>query len=188
MSPIFLIRCTGFGATHDINKTGITDELLIQLEKLLIPHGKLLITTERSLPESLSKYQLKIKKNDMAHYIAFAKLFIGDSTTMSTEAAVLGTPSIEFDDYFYEIEQMLELQDKYELIHCFRTNQQKEMLIKIDELLGGLSNLSEIYESRRKLFLQETIDVSAFLIWLFENHPESTKSYYKNPSVQNDFK
>jgi hypothetical protein len=95
--------------------------------------------------------------------------------------------SSDLDEYFYEIEQMLELQDKYGLIHCFRTNQQQEMLAKVDELLG-LSNLSEVYELRRELFLKETIDVSAFLIWLFENHPVSTKSYFKNPSVQNDFK
>jgi len=185
--PYFLIRCTGFGATHDINKTGITDELLFKLEKLLLPHGKILITSERQLPESLAHYKLNIKKNDMAHYIAFAKIFIGDSTTMSTEAAILGTPSVEFDEYFYEIEQMIELEQKYQLIHCFRTNQQSELLNKVDELLNT-NNLSEIYKYRRNILLDESIDVSAFLIWLFENHPNSTKSYFSNPAIQDRFK
>jgi predicted glycosyltransferase len=185
--PYFLIRCTGFGATHDINKTGITDELLFKLETLLLPHGKILITSERQLPESLAQYKLNIKKNDMTHYIAFAKIFIGDSTTMSTEAAVLGTPSVEFDEYFYEIEQMIELEQKYKLVHCFRTNQQSEMLIKVDELLNA-SNLNEIYKSRRNILLDESIDVSAFLIWLFENHPNSTESYFSNPTIQDKFK
>lgn len=186
-APFFLIRCTGFGATHDINKTGITDELLFKLEKLLLPHGKLLITSERQLPEPLMQYKLNIKKNDMTHYIAFAKIFIGDSTTMSTEAAVLGTPSVEFDEYFYEIEQMLELQNKYQLIHCFRSNQQIEMLAKVEELLNT-SNLSETYKYRRNVLLNETIDVSAFLIWLFENHPSSTATYFSNPAIQDKFK
>ena len=58
-------------------------------------------------------------------------LFIGDSTTMSTEAAVLGTPSVEFDEYFYEIDQMIELEEKYGLIHCFRTSQEKEFFDKV---------------------------------------------------------
>lgn len=185
--PYFLIRCTGFGATHDINKTGINDELLFKLEKLLLPHGKILITSERQLPESLAKYKLNIKKNDMSHYIAFAKIFIGDSTTMSTEAAVLGTPSVEFDEYFYEIEQMIELEQKYKLIHCFRSNQQSEMLTKVDELLN-VSNLKDLYTSRRNKLLEDTIDVSSFLIWLFENHPNSTNSYFSNPSIQETFK
>ena len=185
--PYFLIRCTGFGATHDINKTGITDEVLFKLEELLIPHGKLLITSERQLPEKLEKYRLSIKKNDMKHFIAFAKIFIGDSTTMSTEAAVLGTPSVEFDDYFYEIEQMIELEEKYNLIHCFKTTHEKDMYNKIEDLLQ-ISNIKEIYLKRREQLINETIDVSAFLIWLFENYPASTKSYFENPEIQNKFK
>lgn len=185
--PYFLIRCTGFGAFHDINKSGITNELLFSLEKVLLPHGKIFITTERQLPDSLNKYVLNCKKNDMAHFIAFSNIFISDSTTMSTEAAILGTPSIEYDDYFYEIDQMIELEQKYNLIHCFRTNQQTGMLTKINELLTT-TNLQEIYAARRRILLNDTIDVSAFLIWLFENHPESTATYFANPDVQYSFR
>ncbi|MBK7380897.1 MAG: hypothetical protein IPJ03_18240 [Ignavibacteriales bacterium] len=72
--PFFLIRCTGFGATHDINKTGITDELLLKIEKILKPRGKIFITSERKLPDSLEKYRFKMRQNDMSHYIAFATL------------------------------------------------------------------------------------------------------------------
>jgi len=185
--PFFIIRCTGFGAIHDLNKTGITDDLLFELEKILLPFGKILISTERSLPHALDKYKLNIRKTDISHYIAFARLFIGDSTTMSTEAAVLGTPSIEFDDYFYEIEQMLELEQKYKLIHCFRTHQRSEMLRQLKELLVT-QNLKKIYEKRRKTLLNDTIDVSAFLTWLLENHPESTNQYFDNPYIQLGFK
>lgn len=185
--PYFLIRCTGFGATHDLNKTGINDDILFKLEKILAPHGKIFITSERALPAQLNKYKLNIKKNDITHYIAFAKMFIGDSTTMSTEAAVLGTPSIEFDEYFYEIEQMIELENKYNLIHCFRTNQETEMLSKVQELLAT-PNLEEVYTARRKKLLDETIDVSSFLIWLFENYPTSKTEYLSNPDIQKKFK
>lgn len=185
--PYFLIRCTGFFATHDINKKGIDDSMLYDLEKLLSPYGKILITSERKLPEDLEKYKLDIRKSDMSHYIAFAKIFIGDSTTMCTEAAVLGIPSVEFDEYFYEIEQMLELQNKYNLVHCYRTHEQNDMLSKIEELLKT-TNLNETYKRRRGKFLEETIDVSAFLIWIFENHPKSTKEYFSNANIQDIFK
>ena len=145
------------------------------------------MTSERQLPENLAKYKIDIKKSDMVHYIAYAKIFIGDSTTMSTEAAVLGTPSVEFDDYFYEIEQMIELEKKYNLIHCFRTTQEDNFLSKVKELVE-IDNIREIYQERRIKLLNDTIDVSAFLIWLFENHPSSVKEYFKNPNFQDRFR
>ena len=185
--PFYLIRCTGFGATHDINKSGISDEVLFSLINILESHGMILITSERKLPGKLEKYRLKIKKNDITHYIAFAHLFIGDSTTMSTEAAVLGTPSIEFDEYFYEIDQMIELEEKYGLIHCFRTNQAKEFYNKVRELVM-IKNIKSIYNQRRQRLLADSIDVSGFLIWLFENYPESKTEYFKDRNIQKRFK
>lgn len=178
--PYFLIRCTGFGATHDIGKTGVSDKILNELIPILEPHGKILITSERELPDNLKKYSLKIRKNDITHYINYAQIFIGDSTTMCTEAAVLGTPAIEFDEYFYEIEQMLEIERQYQLIHCFRTNQTSEMLAKVASLVNT-KDLKEIYAERRQKLLNDTMDVSSFLIWLFENYPTSVKTYFANP-------
>jgi predicted glycosyltransferase len=186
--PYFLIRCTGFGATHDIGKSGISDDVLQKLVPILEPHGQILITSERDLPENLKKYNLKIRKNDITHYINFAQIFIGDSTTMCTEAAVLGTPAVEFDEYFYEIEQMLEIERKYKLIHCYRTNQSDDFVKKITELVNT-KNLKKTYQERREILLNETIDVSSFLIWLFENEPLSVLEYFKNPTgVNNRFK
>lgn len=184
--PYFLIRCTGFGATHDINKKGIDDATLYELVNLLSPHGEILITSERKLPTDLEKYIIDIKKSDITHYLYFAKMFIGDSTTMCTEAAILGTPSIEFDEYFYEIEQMIELQDKYKLIYCFKTDENKKMYSKIKELLNT-PNLQDIFNTRKDIFLKDMVDVSAFLVWIFENHPKSTKEYFSNNNIQDKF-
>jgi len=180
--PYFLIRCTGFGATHDIGKTGVSDNVLNKLIPLLEPYGKILITSERELPDNFKKYSLKILKNDITHYINYAQLFIGDSTTMCTEAAVLGTPAVEFDEYFYEIEQMLEIEKKYQLIHCFRTHQLADFLEKISELITT-KDLKNIYKERRQKLLNETMDVSSFLIWLFENHPKSVQEYIQDPKA-----
>jgi len=181
-----LIRCTGFLATHDINKSGISDELLFKIIKLAKPYGKVFITSERALPKELEKYTLNIKKNDITHYMSFAKIFISDSTTMSSEAAVLGTPSVEIDEYFYEIEQMVELEEKYGLIHCYRPSEADQFLNKIYELLN-MENLSEVYSKKRYKMLSEMVDLSDFLIWLFENYPQSKDEYFNNPNIQNRF-
>ncbi len=167
----FLIRCTGFNATHDINKSGIDDHTLLRLVEKLEPFGNIIISSERKLPNNLNEYRKKINKNDISHYIYYAEIFFSDSTTMSTEAAILGTPSIEFDEYFHEIDQMIELEKKYKLIHCFRTNNQEEFFNKTDELLN-LRDLKKIYLKRRNILLNDKIDVSDFLIKLFENYPK----------------
>ena len=35
--------------------------------------------------------------------------------------------------------------------------------------------------------IKEKVDVSAFLIWLFENYPDSVDSYISDDSVQDKF-
>lgn len=183
----FLIRCTGFTATHDIGKSGITDDVLQNIVNILNPYGQILITSERTLPANLEKYRISIRKNDITHYLSHAEIFISDSTTMSTEAAVLGTPSVEFDEYFWEIEQMMEIAEKYNLIHLFRVTEKEQFYNTIKELAVTV-NLKHIYERRRDKLLNDTIDVSAFLIWLFENYPDSKNKYFLDTNIQYQFK
>ena len=183
----FVIRCTGFNATHDLNKSGISDTVLLKIINILEPHGKIFISSERDLPNDLMKYNLKINKGDISHYINYAEMFISDSTTMSTEAAILGTPSIEFDEYFHEIDQMIELEKKYKLINCFRTNDERGFLNKIIEL-SKKDDLKKVYKERKNKLLNEMIDVSSFLIWLFENYPNSIDEYYSDVNFQDKYK
>ena len=82
---------------------------------------------------------------------------------------------------------MLELEEKYELIHCFRVNKEQEFLNKVKDLVNT-KDLKNVYLKRREKLLNETIDVSSFLIWLFENYPKSIDAYYLNPDIQDQFK
>ncbi len=183
----FLIRCVRFKATHDTNKTGINNKILYKLVHILKSRAKIFITSERALPEELEKYRLKIKKNDINHYLYYATLFIGDSTTMCSEAAVLGTPSIEFDDYFEEIDQMLELNNKYGLTFGIKTSSPNKLFEKVEELLDT-PNLKEEFRKRSKRLIADKIDVSAFLIWLIENYPKSVATVMKKSDYQYRFK
>lgn len=184
-SKYFIIRCTGFEATHDLNKHGITDEMLKNIVNILSDKGRVFISTERILPEALQEYQLKIPKRDISHYMAFADLFISDSTTMTTEAAVLGTPSLEYDDYFEGIEQMLEIAKKYKLTEGFAPGCSLDEFYSRVDILSNLSK-SEIEEfrSRRTRLLDEKIDVSAFFTWIIENYPDSIKDINNDASLQ----
>lgn len=182
-SKLFLIRCTGFAATHDIGRKGIDDLALEKIIDFLKDKGNILISSERSLPTEFKKYEYNFNKKDIFHYMAFADLFISDSVTMSTEAALLGTPVVEYDDYWFEMEQMLELEYKYGLIFLYRPPQIDQALTKIVEIVES-STYKLFAQKNKDLFLKEKIDVNKFLVWFMENYPQSFKEYKGLPFLQ----
>ena len=183
--PFFLIRLCEFRSIHDIGgKKGIDDNTLIRMIELLEPNGRIVITAEREIPKELEKYQIISRKNDLPHFMYHAKLFIGDSLTMCTEAAVLGTPSIDFDDWWEECEQMIELIEEYELVYGIRTDDPNGLLEKIRQLLAMGDELEMEFKEKRKRLLNEKIDVSAFQIWFVENYPRSIEILKSNPQYQ----
>lgn len=184
---LFMIRCTGFGATHDIGRNGIDDAVLEKIVELLGDKGEIIISSERELPDHLKKYQYTGNKNDIFHYISFADILIGDSVSMCSEAALLGIPVVEYDDYWFEMEQLLELQYKYQLINLFQPPNLQPMLDKIDEIINSPKFKNDAIK-RRDMFIEEKIDVSRFLVWFMENYPKSYYEYKKLPFIQYQFK
>lgn len=97
--PYFILRFIGWTANHDINNFGFTDEEKIRLVRQLIPHGRVFISAEGPLPDELADYRIKIPVSQMHSALHFAQLYIGDSQTMATEAALLGTPSVRYNSF-----------------------------------------------------------------------------------------
>ena len=183
----FFLRTVSATSTHDFGKKGLSDDFLRLLIKELEQSGKVILNSERSLPDDLKKYILPFNKNDVAHFLSFATLFISDSTTMCAEAAVLGTPAIEFDDWYSDFKQYYELNGKYNLLFGFSTDQADDAIEKIKELIA-LPDLKEEFQKRRLKMLNDKIDVSQFLLWIITGYPENAKQYLKDHSIQNMFK
>lgn len=183
----FIIRLVSLRAYHDVGMKGLTDKNVIRLITFLEKYGRVYISSERSLPDKLEKYRLKIEPKNILHAIYFADIFIGDSQTMTSEAAVLGTPSIRINDFVGKISVMEEKQSKYGLSFNFRVEQFEEMLNKLSELLV-LDDLKSEFETRKNVMLSEKIDLSGFMTWLFDQYPESITEYRQNPNIQNRFK
>jgi predicted glycosyltransferase len=98
--------------------------------------------------------------------MAFAKMYIGDSQTMAAEAAVLGTPSIRFNDFVGEISYLEELEHKYQLTFGIRTSDQEKLFEKTKELIEQ-SDLSETFRLRKEIMLKEKTDLSIIMKDLF---------------------
>lgn len=185
--PYFVMRFNVFKAHHDIGILGLSNENKRRIIALLETKGKVFITTERNIDEEFKKYQLKLSPEKVHSLLYYATMFVGDSQTMTSEAAVLGTPSIRSNSFVGRIEYLEEEEHKYELTYGFLPTEGDAMFNKINELLS-LPNLKEIWQERRRKMLADKIDVSAFYIWFVENYPESVKTMKENPEYQNIFK
>ncbi len=183
----FIMRFNVFKAHHDIGIKGVSLKNKLELIKLLEPFGPVFVTTEREIEPELKQYQLPVSPEKAHSLMYYATMFLGDSQTMTSEAAVLGTPAIRMNSFVGRIAYLEEEEHKYGLTYGFKPDQFNEMVLKIKELLA-IPNLKEEWQKRRKKMLADKIDVTAFLVWFVENYPKSEKIIIENPDYQYKFK
>jgi len=179
-----LFRFVAMNAHHDIGHHGIQDPvgLVEQFEK----YGKVFVSSEKKIPRELEKYQLKIPLEKIHDVLYYATLFISDSQTMTTEAAVLGTPAIRCNSFVgkNDMSNYLELEQKYGLIFNFQDL--RDAIKKAVELIGT-EKIKEQWSIKRDRLLNDKIDVSAFMIWVIENYPRSIMDIKGKPDLQQQF-
>ncbi len=181
-----IIRFVSWEATHDINHNGISLENKRDLVKRLSKHSKVFISSEKELPSDLLEYKFPLHPNKMHDAMAFASLIFGESATMISEGAVLGTPGIYLDDTgrLYTTE----LEEKYGLVFNYSESNEDQVIAisKAEEIIQ--LNESNQWIQKRITFLKDKIDVVSFLVWFIENYPESKTVMKKDPEYQNRFK
>lgn len=165
----FILRFNAFKAHHDVNEHGLSrvqkQSLITTLEK----YGKIFITTERNIEQEFKQYQIKIDPVDMHDALYYATMFIGDSQTMASEAAVLGTPSIRCNTFVRRISYLDEQEDKYKLTYGFRPDNFEALLDKVNTLLE-YSDLKSSWQRKKNEMLGEKINFSDYLIDFVESY------------------
>ncbi|TXB65279.1 hypothetical protein FRY74_07605 [Vicingus serpentipes] len=155
----FILRFAELTAHHDEGKNGIDLVIAKKLIKLLSPFGRVYITSERKLETELESYRIHIQPKNIHHALFYAKMYIGDSQTMAAEAAVLGTPSVRFNDFVGRLGYLEELEHKYRLTVGVPTNNPDLLFSRIETLLNN-KNLEGDFKQRKELMLRDTIDVA----------------------------
>lgn len=180
-----IMRFVGWEAAHDIGHNGLSVKNKIKAVKVFEKFGKVFISSESELPADLRSYKVDLPAEKIHDVLAFASLFYGESATMASESAVLGTPAIYLDNEGrgYTREQ----QDRYGLVQNF-TESEEDQLKSIDKGVDILQdgNKKEWKKKKQKL-LSEKIDLTAFLVWFISNYPLSKKKVEQSPSIMEDF-
>ena len=110
----------------------------------------------------------------MHHFLAGAHLVIGDSQTMTSEAAVLGVPSLRCNTFAGRISYLVEEEIKYGLTYAFRPEEFDKLMTKLKELIAN-PELKTEWQSKRKIMLADKIDVTRFMIDIVENNQSSKR-------------
>ena len=182
-----IMRFVSWEATHDAGHKGISMENKIRAVREFEKYARIFITSEASPPGELHKYKITIAPDRIHDAVAFSSLIYGESATMASEGAVLGTPGIYLDNTgrYYTRQQEVD----YGLVFNFTESDddQKRSIQK------GLDILREkkpscIWAAKREQMLKDKIDTTAFLVWFVENYPKSFKIMKENPAYQQRFK
>ncbi len=169
-SPYFLMRFSGLSAHHDVGIRGINNTIAQKLIDIMAPHGRVFITSERSLSPELDQYRIAINPLDIHHVMAFADLYIGDSQTMAAESGVLGVPFVRFNDFVGRIGYLAELEDKYKLGFGIKPDNEYRLYQTVEELLC-MENRKDIFQTRRQVMLSKCINFADFLTNYIESYP-----------------
>jgi len=171
-----ILRFVAWQAAHDIGQHGFDMLTKRRLVKEIEKYARVLITSERPLPEEFDKYRITTPPEKMHDLLYYATLLIGDTQTMTTEAAVLGTPAIRCNSFVgpNDMANFIELEKKYDLIYSFR--EPDKAIEKALELIQQ-PDLKEKWAKKRQRLLSDKIDVTKFMVDFIENYPRSFSRY-----------
>jgi uncharacterized protein len=182
----FIMRFNVFKAHHDVGINGLSLEQKLRLIDELKPYGRIFITTERNIEPELVQYQLKVSPEKIHSLMYYTTLFLGDSQTMTSEAAVLGVPSLRCNSFAGRISYLEEEEHRYGLTYAFQPENFDALISRLKQLLS-ISDLKQEWQQRRGKMLSEKIDVTLFWLWLIENHKELKTLFKDSPEFWKRF-
>lgn len=164
--PYSILRFVGWYANHDVNNSGFTIEEKMALIRAIEPYMAVYISSEKPLPEELSKYQLPTPVNAIHSVLAGADLYLGDSQTMATEAAILGTPAIRSNSFVgpNDMTNFKVLEQQYGLLCNIRDF--KSVLEKVTEF--AMHSRKQEWQEKQKAYFTKVGDANKQIIQLLE--------------------
>ena len=164
--PYAIFRFVGWFANHDVGNSGFTYEQKMQMVDEVGKYMNVYISSENPLPEELKNRQLPIPASLMHHALAYADLYLGDSQTMATEAALLGTPAIRSNSFVGEndMTNFKVLENQYGLLRNIKP---------FDEVMAALKDFAshskkEEWKAKKEQYFQMIGDSNGKIVEILE--------------------
>jgi predicted glycosyltransferase len=156
-----LLRFIAWDAHHDSGHQGLRNEIKIKAVKEFSKYAKVFISSEAELPEELQRFKINIPAYRMHDVLYYAQLYFGESGTMATESAILGTPTVRVSSLAKLLGNFKELSEDYNLVEFYDSDElgyQKAL-----ELLKSETSKIE-WQAKAKALLKDKIDVTNYLV------------------------
>jgi hypothetical protein len=182
-----IIRFNAFDAVHDAGIGGFSLEEKRRLIYELQKYARVFISAETKVPKDVEKYLLNVPKQKIHDCFYFAQMLVTDTQTMTTEAAILGTPVIRCNSFVgtNDMGNFIELEHKYKLIFNYRN---PDSAIEKALTLIQDPNIKSEWNTKKQKLLSDKIDITAFMVWYIENYPGSFKEIKDNSEIWYRFK
>lgn len=152
-----ILRHGGWGAIHDVGDAGF-DDVADVVHRLESTGVEVLLTSENTHPPEVADRGLDLPADRMHDLLAYADLFIGESGTMSLEAAVLGTPAV----YIHTARPgIIDRLDRYGLMYTFHGEDRHEQGI---QTAIELVDANVDWEDRRREFVEDHVDTTEIVV------------------------
>ncbi|WP_433623728.1 DUF354 domain-containing protein [Halomicrococcus sp. NG-SE-24] len=155
----FFVRFRKWCALHDVGEAGFSPAAKRDLVSFLDDHGEVYVSSESALPQEFAEYRLPVTPDLVHDLLYYADCYVGDSATMATEAAVLGTPAVRAQSFAGDgdMTNFVELEE-YGLLHS--TPDDEEAVARAKALVREAD--FETYQRRREQMLDDKIDVARY--------------------------
>ncbi|UIP01458.1 hypothetical protein Hbl1158_15080 (plasmid) [Halobaculum sp. CBA1158] len=167
--PFVVVRFNGWGAYHDVGRSGFdTDQRRTLLERLA-EHATVVVTDERdrgtALPDGVRPFD--VHPAYVHDALAAASLLVADTQTMVTEAALLGTPALRSNSFVGDgdMGNFRELA-AHGLVENVPPSSFDRLAERAVELLTDDARAA--WRRRREAFVDDLIDLTALLVDLAE--------------------
>ena len=164
--PYAIVRLSALEAHHDLGVRGVSGALLKALRERVGTRVRLFVSSEKPLPPELAPLRLPLPPHRVHHALAGAAFALGDSQTMTAEAAVLGIPAVRVNDFVGRISYLRELEE-YGLAFGFVPGQEAAALAAVDGVLA-LPDRAAVFAKRRRKMLAEKIDPLPWFVSVLE--------------------
>lgn len=165
----FLVRFVGWEAGHDIGEKGLSNSQKIELVDILKKFGSVYLSSEAPLPKALGEYKLPVESSAIHGFMKKCRMVVGESATMSSEAACLGIPALFISNTGrgYTTEQ----DKKYGLIKHYRLDQWDDIIRQLKKWAS--QDMKEEWQKKRWAMLKDKIEVTDWIVELIDNYPNS---------------
>lgn len=161
--PFSLLRFVAWESIHDGGESGFSVAGKRRAIETLSRLGPVYISSERPLPAEFEPYRLKLPVEDILHALAFATLVVGESSTMASEAACLGTQAAFVSKSGRGVNE--EQERRYGLVRNFTGGREAEALEWLEQLTQrDPAEIKAEARARRESMLTDVVDVTGFLV------------------------